>query len=127
MIDLSLRVVPVKVNGSVIGWLAQTIDGHRAGPKHPPYSTPEEAVEAAKLRFDQASIRDAESKSSLIISALERGRYFIRVRNQASTGPEGEPTIAKLFSAILPNGNPTPVVDRITFIQAVIDMEKLLP
>lgn len=121
-----LQLIAIKSNGGAFLWLAKTSEGFRAGPKHAPYSTPEEAIEAAELHFIQSDLRELESKASKIISALERGRYFIRVRNQSSTNPEGEPITIKLFSAILPNGNTTPVVDRTSFTQAVIDMEKLL-
>lgn len=118
-----LQIIPV----GDIGWVARTVEGSRAGPKHSPYLTPEEAVEAAELWFVAAAARDTDTKAARIIAAIERGRYFIRVRNQTSVDSEGNPVTVKLFSAILPNGNTTPVTDRSSYVQAVIDMEALLP
>lgn len=119
-----LQLVPVKSNGTYL-WLARTSEGFRAGPKHAPYPTPEEAIEAAELHFATAESRDTERRSQRIIDALEKGTYFIRARDIASTDPEGNPITVKVFSGFLSNGNQTPVRDRVSFIQCVIDMEKL--
>lgn len=127
MVKWSIFPSPVKVNGGSVGWLAKTIDGHRAGPKHVPYPTPEESIEAADIWLAARDRREEDTKSQRIIDALERGRYFIRPKNVQSTDEGGNPITVKVFSAFLPNGNATPVVDRSSFIQAVIDMETLLP
>lgn len=124
-----LQVVPVIIdgNGNGIGWLTRTIDGSRAGVKHPPYSTPEEAVEAAEAHYLLTETTEKDRKSDKIIRALERGRYFIRPVQGTVIGENGKPTTTTLFTAFLPDGSITTVRERSTFIQAVLDMEGLLP
>lgn len=122
----NIQVVPIP-NAQGTRWAAKTIDGTRAGPNRATFSTPEEAVEAAEQRFLLADARTQEAAAQRIVAAMERGRYYIRSRVVQSTDPEGNPITARLFSAFQ-NGNPVPSVqDRISFTQAVIDMEKLLP
>lgn len=121
----SLQVIPVEVDGSV-KWLAKTVNGTRAGIRHDPYSTPEEAVEAAELALSAADDRTQEEKLSVIISALQRGDYYIKPSIVNTPNPPGPPIRRVFFSVFNLNGSPTQIVDRSTFIQAVVDMEKLI-
>ena len=116
-----LQVISVKVsiNGSSIGWVAKTIDGTRAAPRNEPYPTPEEAVEAADAWLTLSETAEKDRKGDRLIKALERGRYYIR--------PIQSSGASVLFTAYLPDGTVTSVKDRLTFIQAVLDMEGLLP
>lgn len=105
------------------GWIARTIDGSRAGPNHPPYPSPEEAILAAELWFSENTQRDNERKSSRILSIIENADYFIKARLVNSNDDQGNPVKVKRYSAILLDGSETSIVDRMSFIQAVLDME----
>lgn len=119
-----IQILPVNLPNGSIGWVARTIDGSRAGPKHDPYSSPLDAVEAADQWFSASETRENDRRAERIIAALERGRYFIRSREIPSTDSEGKPNLIRVFSAFLPSGGATNVRDRPSFIQAVIDIEK---
>lgn len=127
MVKWAIYPLPVATGGGVLSWIARTMDGSRAGPKHVPYPSPEEAIEAADLWFAARDARETETRAGRIIAACETGRYFIRPRNVQSTDTQGNPITIKVFSGFAINGNPTAVVDRPSFTQAVIAMEALLP
>lgn len=106
-------------------WIARTKDGSRLSPGNVSFNSPEEAVEAANSSLLSMENRESEIKATRIVNSLESGKYFIRPKTVQSTDQDGNPTTQKLFSVFLPNGTATPVVDRLTLTQAVIDMENL--
>lgn len=121
----SLQLIPV-LRDSATKWTVKTSNGLRTGGQNTLYLSPEDAVEAAENWLISLSVRDQESKAIRIISALEKGLYFIRPKEISTQDENGQTVSVKVFSAFLSNGNATPVRDRNSFIQAVIDMEKLL-
>lgn len=121
----SLQLIPVE-RDNVTKWVVRTSKGTRSGGQNTLYSTPEDAVEAAENWFVASNLREQEAKSTKIITALEKGTYFIRPRDLSTTDENGQTIIIKVFSAVLSNGNLTPIRDRPSLIQAVIDMEKSL-
>lgn len=121
----SLQLIPIEKD-NVIKWAVRTSKGTRAGGQNILYPTPEDAVEAAENWFISYASREQESKASRIIAALEKGTYFIRSREVLIPGDGGQQVSVRVFSAFLANGNATPIRDRSSFTQAVIDMENSL-
>lgn len=118
-----LITVPDLSNPSTPRWAVRSSEGTRMGGRGT-FASPEEAIEAADTYLTAAGVRDQERRAQKLVAAAERGRYFIRVRETPGTDTEGNPIIIRLFTAVLPDGTITSVRDRLSFTQAVLDMEK---
>ena len=123
-----LIVRPVKADaarGTPAGWIAETEKGTRL--HRTVKSTPVEAIEAAELALQQTEQQIEEQRASRVLSAVSRGRYFLRPRTVSTVDAEGNPTTAVVFDAFRPDNSPVASVrGRDSYIQAVIDMEALL-
>lgn len=65
-----LQLIPIlDIPSGVVGWLTRTIDGTRAGGKHNPFSTPNEAVENADAYF---TLAEKNNQEKLAIERVER-------------------------------------------------------
>lgn len=121
----NLSLVSVRVKGEV-RWQAKTIDNSRATGSNQLFLTPEEAIEAADLHLKQSEQREVEQSTSQtqVVLALSKGDFYIRSRRSPDLDNPGSFLIQ--YDGVFSGSNEVSprVRDRVSFIQAVLDMEK---
>lgn len=117
-----LGVLPVKLQNET-RWKVVTATGSRATGRNELFLSPEAGVEAADLHLRSIESRESSAVVSQVILALSRGDFFIKSEDITDTNNPGEKV--RVFSGFRSNGQPSLVVkNRLSFISAVLDMEK---
>lgn len=125
VVSRKLQIIPLEDSATgIITWVCRTIDGSRAAPSNGSYPSPELAVEAADLHFTAAEERERLRKADILLSTLDKGEYYIKPRQVTSTSPSGEPVISTVFDVLTLDGKPTPIKDKLTYSDAVVEFEE---